>query len=116
MSTFCLNFLPTHRYLCKLTDKELRRTSARDMAEMMWSAIKEPMEAPLSFDKDSLELAYKYFVSSTLTMRLTGLSQITVRRRFSSFITKSGKNAKNKICLQFLGSFARKGPKYKSKC
>ncbi|XP_072031378.1 LOW QUALITY PROTEIN: ubiquitin carboxyl-terminal hydrolase 34-like [Amphiura filiformis] len=65
------------RYLCKLSDKELRRTSARDMAEMMWSAIKEPMEAPLSFDKDSLELAYKYFVSSTLTMRLTGLSQIT---------------------------------------
>ncbi|XP_033629048.1 ubiquitin carboxyl-terminal hydrolase 34-like isoform X1 [Asterias rubens] len=71
--------LRTHviRYLCRLPDKELRRASARSMADMMWSAIKEPMEAPLSFDRDSLELALKYFMSSTLTMRLAGLSQIT---------------------------------------
>ncbi|XP_033107296.1 ubiquitin carboxyl-terminal hydrolase 34-like [Anneissia japonica] len=65
------------RYLCKLNDNDLRQTSARNMADMMWNMIKEPIETALHFDGDSLELAYKYFLSSTLTMRLTGLNQIT---------------------------------------
>ncbi|XP_041468588.1 ubiquitin carboxyl-terminal hydrolase 34-like isoform X2 [Lytechinus variegatus] len=71
--------LRTHiiRYLCKLPDKELRGNGARHMADMMWSAIKEPVESPLCFDQDSLELAFKFFTSATLTMRLTGLGQIT---------------------------------------
>lgn len=69
---------PTYRYLCKLPDKELRGNGARHMADMMWSAIKEPVESPLCFDQDSLELAFKFFTSATLTMRLTGLGQITV--------------------------------------
>lgn len=42
----------------------------------MWGAAKEPLDAPLAFDKDGLELAFKYFNSSTLTMRLAGVAQI----------------------------------------
>ena len=34
--------------------------------------------------RDSLDLAFKYFTSSTLTVRLAGLSQITVSN--SSFV------------------------------
>lgn len=67
------------RYLCKLSDQELRQTAARNMADLMWSTVKEPLDTALCFDKESLDLAFKYFMSPTLTMRLAGLSQITVR-------------------------------------
>lgn len=42
----------------------------------MWSAVKDPMDTPVTFDKDGLDLAFKYFTSSTLTMRLAGIAQI----------------------------------------
>lgn len=42
----------------------------------MWGAAKEPLDAPLAFDGDGLGLAFKYFNSSTLTMRLAGIAQI----------------------------------------
>lgn len=38
--------------------------------------MKDPLDAPLTFDKDGLDLAFKYFSSSTLTMRLAGITQI----------------------------------------
>lgn len=66
------------RYLCKLSDQELRQSAARNMADLMWSTVKEPLDSALCFDKESLDLAFKYFMSPTLTMRLAGLSQITV--------------------------------------
>lgn len=44
--------------------------------DYMWSAVKDPLESPASFDRDGLQLAFKYFTSSTLTMRLAGISQI----------------------------------------
>lgn len=47
------------------------------MADLMWSTVKEPLDTTLCFDKESLDLAFKYFMSPTLTMRLAGLSQIT---------------------------------------
>jgi hypothetical protein len=31
---------------------------------------------PIAFDRDGLELAFKYFCSTTLTMRLAGITQI----------------------------------------
>lgn len=68
------------RYLCKLSDQELRQSAARNMADLMWSTVKEPLDSALCFDKESLDLAFKYFMSPTLTMRLAGLSQITVSR------------------------------------
>lgn len=69
------------RYLCKLSDQELRQSAARNMADLMWSTVKEPLDSTLCFDKESLDLAFKYFMSPTLTMRLAGLSQITVSPR-----------------------------------
>lgn len=42
----------------------------------MWGAAKEPLDTPLAFDGDGLALAFKYFNSSTLTMRLAGVAQI----------------------------------------
>ena len=71
-------FLYHFRYLCKLSDQELRQSAARNMADLMWSTVKEPLDTTLCFDKESLDLAFKYFMSPTLTMRLAGLSQITV--------------------------------------
>ncbi|XP_066282190.1 ubiquitin carboxyl-terminal hydrolase 34-like isoform X3 [Branchiostoma lanceolatum] len=65
------------RYLIRLSEKDLRMTGARNMADLMWSAVKEPLDSQLGFDRDSLELAFKYFTSPTLTMRLAGLSQVT---------------------------------------
>ncbi|XP_051939696.1 ubiquitin carboxyl-terminal hydrolase 34 isoform X4 [Hippocampus zosterae] len=65
------------RYLCQLSDQELRQSAARNMADLMWSTVKEPLDSALCFDKESLDLAFKYFMSPTLTMRLAGLSQIT---------------------------------------
>ncbi|KAI4786493.1 hypothetical protein KUCAC02_037084, partial [Chaenocephalus aceratus] len=49
------------RYLCKLSDQELRQSAARKHGR----------------PDESLDLAFKYFMSPTLTMRLAGLSQIT---------------------------------------
>ena len=43
----------------------------------MWSAVKDPIDAVLpTFDRDGLDLAFKYFTSTTLTMRLAGIAQI----------------------------------------
>ena len=38
--------------------------------------MKDPVDAHMNFDKDGLDLAFKYFLSSTLTMRLAGVNQI----------------------------------------
>ncbi len=74
-----LMWISVCRYLCKLSDQELRQSAARNMADLMWSTVKEPLDSALCFDRESLDLAFKYFMSPTLTMRLAGLSQITVR-------------------------------------
>ncbi|KAK1132977.1 hypothetical protein K0M31_014343 [Melipona bicolor] len=65
------------KYMCRLADKELRTPAVRTMADFMWSAVKDPIDAVLpSFDRDGLDLAFKYFTSTTLTMRLAGIAQI----------------------------------------
>lgn len=37
---------------------------------------KEPLDTTLCFDKESRDLAFKYFMSLTLAMRLAGLTEI----------------------------------------
>ncbi|XP_049955909.1 ubiquitin carboxyl-terminal hydrolase 34 [Schistocerca serialis cubense] len=64
------------RYMCGLPDKDLRVPGIKTMADFMWSAVKDPLDSPLAFDRDGLDLAFKYFTSSTLTMRLAGIAQI----------------------------------------
>jgi len=44
--------------------------------EYIWNVVKDPIDAHLAFDEDGLDLAFKYFLCSTLTMRLAGISQI----------------------------------------
>ncbi|CAH2011093.1 unnamed protein product [Acanthoscelides obtectus] len=65
------------RYMCKLSDQDLRTPTIKSMADFMWNAIKDPLDPPAAaFDADGLDLAFKYFTSSTLTMRLAGIAQI----------------------------------------
>lgn len=70
---FCL-----YRYLCQVKDSHLRAVANRNMFEFMWTAVKDPLDAHATFDKEGLDLAFKYFNSTTLTMRLAGISQINV--------------------------------------
>ena len=62
-----------------MSDRDLRMASTRSMTELMWAAVKEPLETHLSFDREGLDLAYKYFTCTTLTIRLAGIAQINVR-------------------------------------
>ena len=75
--------------MCQLNDGDLRAQAARHIADFLWSSAKENMidgsggaasgasaSGGISFDKDGLDLAFKYFNSTTLTMRLTGITQI----------------------------------------
>ncbi|GAB6022101.1 hypothetical protein CHUAL_006244 [Chamberlinius hualienensis] len=64
------------KYMCKLCDKDLRAAGVRSMSEFMWTAVKDPLDSHFTFDKEGLDLAFKYFTSSTLTMRLAGISHI----------------------------------------
>ena len=64
------------QYMCGLSDQELRHQPTRAMADFLWSSIKDNMESPFTLDKDGLELAFKYFCSPTLTMRLCGINQV----------------------------------------
>jgi ubiquitin carboxyl-terminal hydrolase 34 len=64
------------QYMCKLSDQDLRSPATKSMADFMWTAIKDPLDSHITFDTEGLALAFKYFTSSTLTMRLAGMSQI----------------------------------------
>lgn len=70
---------PDYRYMCKLSDKDLRMAGTRNMTDLMWAAVKEPLDTHFTFDKEGLDLAFKYFTCSTLTIRLAGITQINVR-------------------------------------
>lgn len=62
--------------MCSFSDKDFRNVGSRNMSEFMWTIVKDPLDAHLSFDNDGLDLAFKYFTSTTLTMRLAGIAQI----------------------------------------
>ena len=64
--------------MCNLSDTDLRLAGSRSMTDLMWTAVKEPLDASCTFDREGLALAYKYFTCSTLTIRITGITQINV--------------------------------------
>ncbi|KFB41316.1 hypothetical protein ZHAS_00008912 [Anopheles sinensis] len=64
------------QYMCRLSDQDLRSPATKSMADFMWTAIKDPLDSQITFDTEGLALAFKYFTSSTLTMRLAGMAQI----------------------------------------
>ena len=88
-------------YVCSLDDQELRSQSARNIADFLWCSVRDnggaaavamqqqggagegggglQHQQSLLFDKDGLDLALKYFMSSTLTIRLAGINQINTQ-------------------------------------
>ena len=42
---------------------------------MNWLILKDNIDSPAALDREGLELAFKYFSSHTLTMRLCGINQ-----------------------------------------
>lgn len=66
------------RYMCSMTDDKLRQAGSRNITELAMSLIKEPNPVKALFDKEYLKLSFKYFSSSTLTIRMAGLQQLNV--------------------------------------
>jgi ubiquitin carboxyl-terminal hydrolase 34 len=66
--------------MCKLSDKDLRNAGSRNMTDLMWAAVKEPLDTAATYDSEVLNLAFKYFTCSTLTIRMAGISQINVSK------------------------------------
>ncbi|XP_032305462.1 ubiquitin carboxyl-terminal hydrolase puf isoform X2 [Drosophila ananassae] len=64
------------QYMCKLSDQSLRSAATRAMADFVWSSMRDPLDVAVNFDTEGLALAFKYFTSTTLTMRLAGMAQI----------------------------------------
>jgi len=62
------------QYMCKLSDQSLRSAATRAMADFVWSSMRDPLDVAVNFDTEGLALAFKYFTSTTLTMRLAGMS------------------------------------------
>lgn len=60
------------QYMCKLSDQNLRSAATRAMADFVWSSMRDPLDVAVNFDTEGLALAFKYFTSTTLTMRLAG--------------------------------------------
>jgi ubiquitin carboxyl-terminal hydrolase 34 len=81
-------------YMCELSDKDLRFAGQKNTTELMYESFKEAttnhtaamytqeennLKTTFRVDKDGLKLAYKYFLCSTLTIRLCGIAQMNVR-------------------------------------
>ncbi len=68
-------------YMCQLSDADLRAQPGRSMADFLWCSVKDNVDSSssVSFDRDGLELSKKYFCSTTLTMRLAGITQINAQ-------------------------------------
>lgn len=82
------------RYMCRLSDNDLRMAGTRNMTDLMWAAVKEPIETHVTFDREGLDLAFKYFTCTTLTIRLAGITQINVsntRLEIGKFCTPAQK-------------------------
>lgn len=93
------------QYMCKLADQELRSPATKSMADFMWTAIKDPLDTQITFDTDGLALAFKYFTSTTLTMRLAGMAQINAHINLFNDICTSETVAEVEIVGQKLSDW-----------
>jgi ubiquitin carboxyl-terminal hydrolase 34 len=65
------------KYMCQLSDKDLRLAGTKNTTELMYNTFKDVYDSTkFKIDLDGLSLAYKYFMSSTLTIRLCGKAQM----------------------------------------
>lgn len=93
------------QYMCKLADQDLRSPATKSMADFMWTAIKDPLDSQITFDTDGLALAFKYFTSTTLTMRLAGMAQINAHINLFNDICTSETVAEVEIVGQKLSDW-----------
>lgn len=95
------------RYMCELSDRDLRLAGTKNTTDLMYESFKdyhplmlasiEQQVTPSSagsrsdpalrsyvfkVDLEGLQLAYKYFMCSTLTIRLCGINQMNVSVTF----------------------------------
>ncbi|XP_048258866.1 ubiquitin carboxyl-terminal hydrolase 34-like isoform X4 [Haliotis rufescens] len=87
------------RYMCNLSDKDLRVAGNRSMTDLMWAAVKEPLDTHFTFDKEGLDLAFKYFTCSTLTIRLAGIAQINLSISFQNQINLYNESCNNETLV-----------------
>ena len=78
---------PIIRYMCTLSEADMRAAAAHNTMELMWQAIKEPMDSQMTFDREVMTLVYKCFTSTTLTIRLGSICQISVSTIYYNFIS-----------------------------
>jgi ubiquitin carboxyl-terminal hydrolase 34 len=65
------------KYMCQLSDRDLRLAGTKNTTELMYNTFKDVYDSTkFKIDLDGLSLAYKYFMSSTLTIRLCGKAQM----------------------------------------
>uniref|UniRef100_A0A1B0CAV9 ubiquitinyl hydrolase 1 n=2 Tax=Lutzomyia longipalpis TaxID=7200 RepID=A0A1B0CAV9_LUTLO len=93
------------QYMCKLNDQDLRSPATKSMAEFMWAAIKDPLDSQITFDMEGLTLAFKYFTSTTLTMRLSGMAQINAHINLFNDICTSDTVAEVEVVGQKLADW-----------
>jgi hypothetical protein len=69
--------LPTFKYMSSLNEEEIKTPITRGRAELMWNTVRGdyPLDQP-HFDRETFSLALKYLTSSTLTVRIFGMTQI----------------------------------------
>ena len=84
-------------------------------ADFLWSSVKENVDGspPIAFDRDGLELAFKYFCSTTLTMRLAGITQINSHiSLFNEMCNAESVVEVENVGLQLAGKETQKKIKY----
>jgi ubiquitin carboxyl-terminal hydrolase 34 len=65
--------------MCTLSDKDLRLAGTKNTTELMYNAFRnDKNDIEFRIDLDSLQLALKFFLCSTLTIRLCGIAQMNV--------------------------------------
>lgn len=84
-------------YLCNIQDDDLRVMNNRSTFETIWTAVRD-VGFNLGVDKEGLRVVLKFFSSSTLTMRLSAIGQITTY--INSY--ESHANSGSKFVLVFL--------------
>ncbi|GFO01272.1 ubiquitin carboxyl-terminal hydrolase 34 [Plakobranchus ocellatus] len=55
---------PIIRYMCTLSEADMRAAAAHNTMEHMWQAIKEPMDSQMTFDQESLINTYNENISN----------------------------------------------------
>lgn len=90
------------QYMCKLSDQNLRTAATRAMADFVWSAVRDPLDASVSFDVEGLALAFKYFTSTTLTMRLAGGYSMNNLNKIVNFLWLTFRYRSNQCSYKYI--------------